>query len=109
MKAAFFIGRLAQDVELRVSDSGKSVANTSIAINQGDQPAHFFNLVAFEKTADSMAKYCHKGDSIGVYTDPQQNTWEDKNGTKHRDVNFVVRSWEFAGSKKKQEEEAPFA
>ena len=109
MNKAVLIGRLAGDVEVRQSTSGKSVGNFSVAVNSGvENKAHFFRCVAFDKAADNIAKYFTKGDKIALDCEPQQNTWEDKNGTKHYDVNFVVRSWEFVESRKK-DEEAPFA
>ena len=116
MNRAFFIGRLAKDVEVRQSQSGKSVGNFVIAVNSGpDNKAHFFRCVAFDKAADNIAKYFSKGEKIALEAEPQQNTWEDSNGTKHYDVNFVVRSWEFVESKKSdaddswKEEGLPFS
>lgn len=110
MDKCLFLGRLSKDVELRATQSGKSVANFSIAVDTGygeNKKANFFNVVAFDKNADNIAKFFHKGDRIALETEAQQNVWTDKEGQKHYDVNFVVRSWEFCESTKGREEQKP--
>lgn len=113
MNRCFFTGRLTKDMEIRKSNSGKSVGNCTLAVNTGygeNQKAHFFNIVAFDKNADNIAQYFHKGDSICIEAEAQQNTWEDQQKVKHFDINFVVRGWEFFSTKKKEaEDDFPFA
>ena len=66
------IGRLTKDIELRTSQSGKSLVQNSIAINsmqkdnQGNYIADFFNIVIFNKLAENVAKYCSKGSQIAI-------------------------------------------
>ena len=109
MDKCIFAGRLARDVEVRQTNAGKSVANFAIAVDTGygeNKKANFFNIVAFEKTAELIATYFHKGDRILLETEAQQNSWTDKDGNKRSEVNFVVRSWEFFGDGKKEEKPA---
>lgn len=122
MNRAYFVARLSKDVEVRPGVSGKSVGTFSIAHDTGygeNKKTSFFNIVAFDKAADNIAKYFRKGDRIALECEPQQNVWEDKEGRKHYDVNFIVRSWEFCETKKEKsdwesipdigEEELPFS
>lgn len=108
MDKCIFTGRLAREVEVRQTGSGKSVANFTLAVDTGygdNKKANFFNIVAFEKTAELIAAYFHKGDAICLETEAQQNSWTDKDGNKRYEVNFIVRSWEFCGSKANKEEQ----
>ena len=65
------VGRLTRDPELRKTQSGASVVSYTIAVNRrvqtpGQPDADFINCVAWNKTADLMAQYLHKGSLIGV-------------------------------------------
>ena len=102
MDKCVFMGRLASEVEVRTTQAGKSVASFRLAVNTGykdNKKANFFSIVAFDKTAELIAAYFHKGDMICLETEAQQNNWTDKEGKKREDVSFIVRSWEFCGNK----------
>ena len=55
-------GRLTRDVETRRSQSGMALARTGIAVDRPtkNKEVDFFNLAAFDKTAEIMGKYCSK-------------------------------------------------
>ena len=65
-------GRLTKDVELKYYNGEKSVAYFTIAVNRnyknanGEYDADFINCKAYRNTAEYLAKYCNKGDLIGV-------------------------------------------
>ena len=70
-------GRLTRDVELKSTQSGKSVATFSVAVDRaykaadGSKQTDFFNCTAWGGAADVIAQYFSKGseivDSIGEY------------------------------------------
>ena len=66
------VGRLTRDPELRKTQSGTSVVLITqwrlIVVFQtpGQPDADFINCVAWNKTADLMTQYLHKGSLIGV-------------------------------------------
>lgn len=81
------IGNITKDIELRSTQSGKSVANVSIAYNDGygeKQTAHYFDVQVWEKQAENLAQYCGKGSKIGVSGKLIQQRWkhEEKNMSK---------------------------
>lgn len=103
MNICIFVGRATKDPVVRTNANGTAVASFSLAVDTGygeNRKANFFNLVAFGKAAESIDKLIRQGTKIIVQTEAQQNVWEDKEGQKHYDINFVIRSWEFAESKK---------
>lgn len=65
------VGRLTRDPELRKTQSGTSVCSFTMAVGrrvstQGQPDADFINCVAWNKTADLMTQYLHKGSLIGL-------------------------------------------
>jgi len=90
------LGRLTRDPELRTTATGKSVTNFSIAVDKrvkpkddGEPHADFFNCLAWEKTADFVTNYTHKGDLICVDGYVQQRKYTTKEGVQ-KDVFEIV-------------------
>lgn len=101
---AQFIGRLTRDIEIRTTQSGKPVANFTVAVNRQYNKEHdhpesdFFPCVAWSSTAEFVSKYFHKGDWIGVSGRLQNRDWE-KDGVKMRSTELIVDEVEFIGNK----------
>ena len=96
-------GRLTKDVE--VNDRG--VAKTSIAVDHykgegKEKETDFFNLTAFAKTANHLAKWYKKGSAIQVEGELHNNNWTDKDGKKHYDIVFYVNDSSFGASGKNE-------
>lgn len=77
------IGRLTRDAELKFLSSGMAVANFSIAVNkrrkQGEQwveEGHFFDIVLWGRTAETLNQYLLKGKQVAVDGELTQNRWE---------------------------------
>ena len=94
-------GRLTKDPVVRYTPSGKAYARASIAVDRRtkEKTADFFNLVAWEKTAEIMEKYLKKGSKILVDGRLQFSQYEDKDGTKKSNVDVIVDSFEFMDAK----------
>ena len=98
-------GRLTRDVELRQTQSGKSVANFSIAIDRdfarqdGERDTDFIDVVVWDKTAEFVSKYFKKGSMIIVNGRLQVRTWQDDDGNNRRVYEIVANNVYFGGSK----------
>lgn len=101
MNNCSFIGRLGRDPEMRYTTNGKAVVSFSLAVNRDGKKdeSDWINFVAWEKTAEVVAQYCHKGDLIGVTGTLQQRSWE-KDGQKHSVHEVKVIRVDFCGAKK---------
>ena len=67
MNSINIIGRLTQDPELKyTSKEKKSAVNFSIAYNASEEHVDFFNIVAYDKTAETICKYVKKGNQIAI-------------------------------------------
>lgn len=99
-----FTGRLGSDVELKQTQAGKSVARFRLAVNGYKQDdTSWLDFEAWGKTAETIAQYRHKGDTVGLTAHAVVDNWE-KDGVKHSRVKFVVDNLPLgAGSCKHQQ------
>lgn len=99
------MGRLVADPQLRQTTSGRSVASFSIACDRGRRDANgqsvtdFFDVVAWERTADFVCKYFQKGSLIAVDGRLQSRRYQDKNGNNRTAIEIVASNVNFAGPK----------
>jgi single-strand DNA-binding protein len=85
-----FTGRLAADPEMKQTQSGKTVARFRLAVGGYKQDdVSWLDFEAWGKSAEMLAQYRHKGDSVGVVAHAVVDQWE-KDGQKHSRVKFVV-------------------
>lgn len=66
------IGRLTRDPQSKTTNSGKTYCNFSIAVNKrikpqdGSSDADFFNVKAWEQTAEYVTNYLEKGRLVAI-------------------------------------------
>ena len=99
-------GRLTRDPEIRRTNTGKAVCSFSIACDRDREHTDFFECVAWENTAENIAKFFGKGRAIIVMGRLQTRDWTDKDGRKRKAVEILVREFDFADSKPKEENPA---
>ena len=85
MNQVTLMGRVTKDLEIRNTQSGMATVRFNIAIDRGrdkegnSRGADFPNIVAFGKTAESIAKFTGKGLRVAVIGRIQTGSYE-KNG-----------------------------
>jgi len=94
------VGRLAQDPEVRYTQSGKAVASFNLAVNrfssgQGQNNADFIPIVAWEKLAETCGNNIGKGSKVLVDGRLQIRMYEASDGQKRRVAEVVAQSIEF--------------
>lgn len=107
MNRAIIIGNLVRDLELRFTNTGKEVANFTVAVTRTfskDKETDFINCVAWGKTAENMAKYLSKGSKVAVEGRIQVSSYDNKEGQKVYKTEIVADSVEFLNTAKKEEE-----
>ena len=109
------IGNLTKEPELKALPSGIKVCEFSVATNrawkdttgQKQEAVEYHSVKAFAKTAETIAQYCKKGDSIYVEGRLETRSWE-KDGIKHYKTEVVAEMFQFGqkakGNETKQEE-----
>jgi len=85
------VGRLTRNAELKYTNSGAAVSKFSIAINQrrkkDDQwvdESHFFDIVLWGKSAESLNQYLVKGKQVGIEGQLRQDRWEQEGQSRSR-------------------------
>lgn len=100
------MGRLVADPQLRQTTTGKNVASFRIAVDRGRKDANghnqadFFDIVAWDKSAEFIWRYFQKGSMIAVEGRLQSRNYQDKSGNNRNAVEVVVNNVSFAGNKK---------
>jgi single-strand DNA-binding protein len=115
------IGRLVKDPELRNTQSGKSVVNFTIAVDRpyiadsGEREADFIPIVAWNKTAENVAKYMTKGRLVAVAGRIQTRNYEHEDGTRRYvtevvadDVRFLDRAPEGSEASAPTQQQDPY-
>ena len=76
------VGRLTKDVEIRKTESNKSVASITLAIGDRFNKDHtdFINCVVWNSSAEYLSKYATKGDVIGLTGRIATRTYDGRNG-----------------------------
>ena len=102
MNKVFLSGNLTRDPEIRYTQTGKAFARMGIAINRrykDQESVDFFNLVAWDKTAEFCGRYLVKGSRVLVEGTLRTNSYENKDGVKVNAVDIWVDNIEFAGGR----------
>ncbi|WP_372936718.1 single-stranded DNA-binding protein [Mariniphaga sediminis] len=104
------IGHLGDNPKVRKLDSGKTVANFSIATNEiyYDQSGKkvsettWHRLVAWGRQAEVVENYLKKGSEIALEGKLTNRSYEDKNGEKQYISEIVVNSLMMLDKKSEQ-------
>ena len=103
MNKVFLSGNLTRDPEVRYSQSGKAFARMGIAVRRNfskdKEAVDFFNLTAWEKTAEFCQRYMTKGTRVLVEGQLRTSSYENKDGVKVNSVDVWIDNIEFAGAK----------
>ena len=106
MNIVTLVGRNVKPIELKQTKSGKSVVSFSLAVNKdfknedGTYDADFIDCVAFDKRAEAIAKYVHKGDRLGINGKISTRKYQRDDGSNAKAVEIIVEGFEFLEPKK---------
>ena len=101
------VGQTGRDPELRRTQSGKAVANISLATESSfkgsdgewKKNTEWHKIVVFGKTAESVEKYVTKGRQLYIEGRLQTREWQDKNGGKRQTTEIVANDIVFLGGR----------
>lgn len=90
MNKCILTGRITKDLELRKTNSDKSVCNFTIAVNErATEDVDFIDCEVWGKAAENLCEYQSKGNMIAVFGRLKRRDYEDKDGVK-RTRNYVI-------------------
>ena len=114
MNKVILMGRLAKDVELRYTQTGKAVATFTLAVDRKkgeNAPANaptadFIPCVAWDKLAEIADNYLSKGRQALVEGHIQVRSYKAKDGSNRYTTEIILEKMEFVGSKSDNENSA---
>jgi single-strand DNA-binding protein len=83
---------------LEYTTSGKAYLKNALAIDRRGEGTDFVNIIAWEKTAEFIDKYFHKGNKIGIVGRLQSSSYKKDNKTFYS-LDVVVEGVTFCESK----------
>ena len=103
-------GRITKDIELKVTQTGKSVCSFSLAVERkfaqnGEKITDFINCQLWGKSAETLEKYGKKGMMIGIEGRIQTRKYTNQQGQTVYVTEVVADSFSFL--EKKQSNEQP--
>ena len=101
------IGRVGRDPEIRQMQSGKSVVNLSLATTskrkdrdgESVEDTQWHRLTAYDKLADIIGQYVHKGSLLYVEGSLKYGKFTDKDGNEKNTTDIVIGQMQMLGSK----------
>ena len=107
MNSVVLVGRLTKDVDLRYTNNQTVVGRFALAVDRfgKDKGADFINCVAFDKKAEVLQMYTHKGDKIAVIGRIQTGSYTNKNGQTVYTTDVIVNEIEFCKDRKAEPKE----
>lgn len=104
------IGRTTDDITLRQTQAGHTVANFSLAVKRPykKDETDFFNVIAWNKQAEILSKFVKKGNEVGVSGHLENRSYE-KDGQKRYITEVVVEKVHLLSGNAKQDNQEPQA
>ncbi|HYT33641.1 MAG TPA: single-stranded DNA-binding protein [Ktedonobacteraceae bacterium] len=104
------IGNLGKDPEMNYTPSGMAITKFSLAVNrykksstgERQEETEWFNIVAWDKLAETCNTYLHKGSKVYIEGRVQQRKYTDKNGIERYAFDVVVNDMEMLTPKSAQ-------
>ena len=107
MNSVCIVGRLTKDVQERRTQNGTPVISFKLAFDRRkkDDGADFIPCIAWDKAAETIAKYVHKGDMFGVTGYIQTRSYE-KDGRRNYATEVVTTSFQFLERKREMQSDS---
>lgn len=102
---AIVVGNLGKDPEVRFTQSGRAVANFSVATSESwpgqdgspQERTEWHKIVVWGKQAESCGQYLSKGRQVFVQGRIQTRKWTDQNGQDRYTTEIVAQRVQFLG------------
>lgn len=115
MNVCHLIGNLANDPEVRTTQSGLCTCSFRLAVQRrfkgadGQRETDFISIVAWRQTAELCAKYLAKGRKVAVTGSLQMRSYQAQDGQKRTVAEVVADNVEFLTSAREAAEQAQSA
>ncbi len=109
MNKVFITGNLTKDPELTQTPNGTTVCKFTVAVNRGfgdNRTADFYNVFAWRRLGEAVARHTWKGSKVAVIGDIQQRYYEGNDGVKRLTLDVQASEVEFLTPKQDAPQES---
>lgn len=99
MNNVILIGRITADPELGYTQSQKAMCRFTLAVDRAKEGADFIRIVVWDRQAENVNRYLHKGSKCAVNGRIQTGSYKDKDGKTVYTTDVVANIVEFLDSK----------
>ena len=105
------VGRLVAEPSLQKVDSGKKVANITVAVprsyknENGEYDTDFVDCVLWGGIAENTIEYCKKGDMLGIKGRVQTDVYKDDEGKSKKVTKVIAEKVSFLAKAREEETE----
>lgn len=106
LNKVILIGRLTKDPTEHNTQSGHKAVRFTLAVDRngkdanGNKQADFISVVAWDKLADLISKYCKKGKEIAIVGRLQTGSYTGQDGQKRYTTDVVVEDMQLLSDPK---------
>lgn len=104
LNKVMIIGNLGRDPEMRYTPNGAAVTEFSVAATdrftsngQQQERTEWFNVVTWNRLAETCAQYLTKGRQVYVEGRLQTRSWDGQDGQKHYRTEVIADTVRFLG------------
>lgn len=96
MNNLIILGRLTKEPEIQSTNSGRSVMSFDVACDRlfkdsnGNKKTDFITCIAWNKTAEYIQNYLHKGSLVYIQGRIEIRFWNKQDGQKVKEVECIV-------------------
>ena len=107
MNNVCLIGRVTKDIQERRTQNGTPVVSFTLAVDRRkkEDGADFIPCIAWDKAAETIARYVHKGDMFAVTGYIQTRSYE-KDGRRNYATEVVTTGFKFLERKREMSSDA---
>lgn len=107
MNKIIIIGNVTREPERKSTASGVPYTRICVAVNRKsrEQGTDFFNVVAWNKLAETCAAFVSKGSKICVEGSVQIREYEGRDGVKRSTIDIIASSVEFLNRVERAQED----
>ena len=102
MNKVILTGRLTDEPKISETNSGKKVARFNLAVDRTKEGTDFPSIIAWEKRAEFIEKYCHKGVKYLVEGRIQTGSYKNQKGDTVYTTDVIADRVEFLGGNEGQ-------
>jgi single-strand DNA-binding protein len=106
LNKVMIIGNVGRDPEMRYTPNGSAVTSFSVAVSrrwtsqdgQQQDETEWFNVVTWNKLAETCSEYVKKGRSVFVEGRLRTRSWDGQDGQKHYRTELIAQDVRFLDS-----------